>query len=101
MSNQPLLVSIVIGIIVIFVIVGASLAVKLSDVNKMYSRESLKSMQLGKDVEELKSQINILTEQSNQLEAEKGSLSKIIEKLELEKTDANKEIEKLNKIKDE
>ena len=100
MKNQPLLVSIVIGIIVIFVIVGASLVAKLSNVSKLYKSESLKTMQLEELSENLKSQIATLNEENNKLKDDKKILETTVSSLKEQIDSLTLEVEKLERIKE-
>lgn len=100
MNNQPLVFSVIIGIIVIFVIVGASLVAKLSNVNKLYRSESIKNMQMSKDNEQLKSELASLTSENAELKEGKKTLEGMVEALKEEITNWKIEIEKLKKIKE-
>ena len=100
MKNQPLLVSIIIGIIVVFVIVGASLVAKLSTVNKLYHDESLKNMELAKKNDSLNSKIASLEKKNNDLENKKSALEKEIDGLKDQIANDAIEIDKLKKYKE-
>ena len=100
MKNQPLLVSIIIGIIVVFVIVGASLVAKLSAVNKLYHDESLKNMELAKKNDSLNSKIASLEKKNNDLENKKSALEKEIGTLKDQIANDAIEIDKLKKYKE-
>ena len=100
MRNQPLLVSIIIGIIVVFVIVGASLVAKLSTVNKLYHSESLKNMELAKKNDSLNSKIASLEEKNKILEKKKIVLEKEIISLKDEIANDAVKIDKLEKYKE-
>jgi len=100
MKNQPLLVSIIIGIIVVFVIVGASLVAKLSTVNKLYHDESLKNMELAKKNDSLNSKIASLEKKNNDLENKKSALEKEIGTLKDQIANDAIEIDKLKKYKE-
>ncbi len=98
MKNQPLFVSIIIGIIVVFVIVGASLVAKLSNVNKLYKEESLKNMELAKDNEKLKDEIASLKEENESLKKENDTLETVVKDLKDEIATKTLEIDKLKKL---
>jgi len=98
MKNQPLLVSIIIGIIVVFVIVGASLVAKLSSVNKLYHSESLKNMELSKNNDDLSSKIASLEKENDNLRNEKSVLNKEVKNLKDQIASDTLNIEKLNKL---
>ena len=100
MKNQPLLVSIIIGIIVVFVIVGASLVAKLSTVNKLYHDESLKNMELAKKNDSLNHKIASLEKKNNDLENKKSALEKEIGTLKDQIANDAIEIDKLKKYKE-
>ena len=100
MRNQPLLVAIVIGIFVIFVIVGVSLAVKLSNVSRLWKEESVKNIQMGKENAQLKEKIATLEKDKVKLENEKKALEELVKELKDEAAACNLEIEKLKKIND-
>ena len=100
MKNQPLLVSVIIGIIVVFVIVGASLVSRLSSVSKRYKRESVNSMKLEKENETLKTSIEAVKEDNAKLKEGKKTLESVIEGLKNETEALKAEIDKLNKVKE-
>ena len=100
MRNQPLLVSIVIGIIVIFVIVGASLVAKLSSANKDYKNELAKRMEVEEANQKLRGDIVALKKENKDLADAKTTLEGVIEGLKEELATAGIEIEKLRKIKE-
>ncbi len=98
MKNQPLFVSIIIGIIVVFVIVGASLVAKLSNINKLYKAQALKNMELSKENDSLKKKINSLVEENESLKKEKSTLEGVVKDLKDDITAKTVEIEKLKKL---
>ena len=100
MRNQPLLVSVVIGIIVIFVIVGASLVAKLGNETKKYNGEYSKRLKLESLNQQLNSKINSLEKDNKSLLDGKKILEEVIIGLKSNLEAASIEIEKLNKIKD-
>ena len=97
MKNQPLLVSVIICIMVVFVIVGASLVAKLSNVNKLYKGESLRNMQLSKVNEDLKAKVSSLQGKNGKLENEKKALKEAVEGLKNEVIKHSVEIDKLKR----
>ena len=84
MKYQPLFVSIIIGIIVVFVIVGASLVAKLSNINKLYKAQALKNMELSKENDSLK--------------RENSTLEGVVKDLKEDVTAKAVEIDKLKKL---
>lgn len=100
MRNQPLLVSVVIGIIVIFVIVGASLVAKLGNETKKYNTEYSKRLKLENLNQQLASDVNSLKKDNESLLKSKKMFEEVIIGLKSDLELANIEIEKLNKIKD-
>jgi len=100
MRNQPLLVSVVIGIIVIFVIVGASLVAKLGNETKKYNTEYSKRLSLENVNQGLISNVDSLKKDNKSLLDGKAMLEDVVAGLKSDIEEANIEIEKLNKIKD-
>ncbi len=98
MKNQPLFVSIIIGIIVVFVIVGASLVAKLSNINKLYKAQALKNMELSKENDSLKKKINSLIEENDSLKKENSTLEGVVKDLKEDITAKTVEIDKLKKL---
>ncbi len=98
MKNQPLVVSIIIGIIVVFVIVGASLVAKLSSVNKLYRGESLKNITLEKKNDELSNKITSLKKDKEKLSNENNALKDVTKEFKNQIADDVVNIKKLNKF---
>jgi len=86
MKDNPLIISLLIGLIVILVIAGVSLLVKMNSLSGVYKQELAKNISLEKNTEDLKAR-------NNGLVGEIGQLNDKIEELKLEK-------EKTEKLKD-
>ncbi len=100
MRNQPLLVSVVIGIIVIFVIVGASLVAKLGNETQKYNTEYSKRLKLESANQKLVGEMDSLKKDNAGLVDGKKMLEGVVAELKADIEEASTEIEKLNKIKD-
>jgi len=86
MKDNPLIISLLIGLIVILVIAGVSLLVKMNSLSGVYKQELAKNISLEKNTEDLKAK-------NSDLVGEIGQLNDKIEELKLEK-------EKTEKLKD-
>ena len=86
MKDNPLIISLLIGLIVILVIAGVSLLVKMNSLSGVYKQELAKNISLEKNTEDLKAR-------NSGLVGEIGQLNDKIEELKLEK-------EKTEKLKD-
>lgn len=86
MKDNPLIISLLIGLIVILVIVGVSLLVKMNSLSGVYKQELAKNISLEKNTEDLKAK-------NSDLVREAGQLNEKMEELKLEK-------EKTEKLKD-
>ncbi|MDD5194802.1 MAG: hypothetical protein PHQ96_03890 [Candidatus Omnitrophica bacterium] len=93
MSEKPLVLSILIGLIVVLVIAGVSILVKMNAVDEDYKRELAKAMTFQKDIEALKNDNTVLKEENTGLKEKNGKLS-----VEMEETKT--ELTKLQKLKD-
>lgn len=107
MKDNPLIISLLIGLIVLLVIAGVSLLVQMNSLSATYKKEVAKNISLEKAVEDLKGENSQLTKDINEIkskvaesmeknrqalkEAEDKNLDKI---KELE--DRNAKLEKLN-----
>ena len=100
MKSQPLLVSIIISIMAVFVIVGASLVAKLSSVNKLYHNESLKNIELSKINNTLNNKISSLEKRNNDLESKNSALKKEVNGFKDQIANDVIKIEKLKKYKE-
>jgi len=86
MKDNPLIISLLIGLIVVLVIAGVSLLVKMNSLSGVYKQELAKNISLEKNAEDLK------TDNSN--------LSKDIEELNGKVKYLKEENEKTEKLKD-
>ena len=100
MKNQPLFLSIIIGIIVVFVIVGASLVAKLSNETKMRKQESLAKIDLEKKNKDLEADISSLNDANSTLKGQKASLEETVTSLNTQVAALQDEVEKLKKLKE-
>jgi len=86
MKDNPLIISLLIGLIVILVIAGVSLLVKMNALSGVYKQELAKNISLEKNIEDLK--------------AENGDLAEEIEQLNDKIEDLKEENAKTEKLKD-
>lgn len=86
MKNNPLIVSLLIGLIVVLVIAGVSLLVKMNSLSSVYKKELAKNISFEKSVEDLN--------------AENDSLKGNIDGLNIQLKDLREEYSKLEKFKD-
>ena len=86
MKDNPLIISLLIGLIVVLVIAGVSLLVKMNSLSGVYKQELAKNISLEKNAEDLKT--------------ENSSLSKDIDQLNSKIEDLKEENEKTEKLKD-
>lgn len=100
MRNQPLLISVIIAIIAIFILVGASLAVKLSSVSKQYNDEIAKSMKVEEENLKLKAQVDALTKQIAEMKSTNTALESVIAKIKEENSTMKIDLEKTLKVKE-
>lgn len=92
MSEKPLILSILIGLIVVLVIAGVSILVKMNALDDDYKKELTKSMALQKSIEELRNE-NV------SLKEENASLKDKNIKITVEMEEAKTELAKLEKLK--
>ena len=88
MRNNPFVVSLSIGLIVILVIAGVSILVKMNSLSGVYKKELAKNISLGKEIDDLE-------KQNSDLEKEVSQLNTTIEQLKLENVKVNKLKDKL------
>ncbi len=86
MKDNPLIISLLIGLIVILVIAGVSLLVKMNALSGVYKQELAKNISLEKNIEDLK--------------AENSDLADEVDQLKLEVKDLKEENLKVEKLKD-
>lgn len=67
MKDNPLIISLLIGLIVILVIAGVSLLVKMNSLSGVYKQELAKNISLEKNIEDLKAKNGSLVEEIGQL----------------------------------
>ncbi len=89
MKDNPLIISLLIGLIVVLVIAGVSLLVKMNALSGVYKQELAKNISLEKNVEDLKAENSDLAEETKQLNAkikdlkeENAKTEKLKERLE-------------------
>ena len=83
MKDNPLIISLLIGLIVVLVIAGVSLLVKLNALSGVYKQELAKNISLEKNSEDLKAKNSDLADEVNQLKFEVKDLKE--ENLKVEK----------------
>ncbi|MCK4912806.1 MAG: hypothetical protein KAS05_03685 [Candidatus Omnitrophica bacterium] len=95
MKDNPLIISLLIGLIVILVIAGVSLLVKMNVLSGVYKQELAKNISLEKNAEDLKAE-------NSSLAGEVGQLNNTIKDLEEENIKIERLKEKLEEnLKDE
>lgn len=95
MKDNPLIISLLIGLIVILVIAGVSLLVKMNVLSGVYKQELAKNISLEKNAEDLKAE-------NSSLAGEVGQLNDAIKDLEEENIKIERLKEKLEEnLKDE
>ena len=89
MKDNPLIISLLVGLIVILVIAGVSLLVKMNSLSGVYKKELARNISMEKSAEDLKNENSVLTEKVSQLgsqikdlEEENAKIEKLKEKLE-------------------
>ncbi|MFH1519176.1 MAG: hypothetical protein ABIE75_01205 [Candidatus Omnitrophota bacterium] len=70
MKDNPLIISLLIGLIVVLVIAGVSLLVKMNTLSGVYKKELAKNISLAKTIEDLKSEKSDLSLKVVQLNAQ-------------------------------
>ena len=88
MKDNPLIISLLIGLIVILVIAGVSLLVKMNALSGVYKQELAKNISLEKNAEDLKDKNSDLAGEIEQLNAK-------IEDLKVENTKTERLKDKL------
>ena len=83
MKDNPLIISLLIGLIVILVIAGVSILVKMNTLSGVYKQELAKNISLAKNTEDLKAKNSDLTDGIDQLKLEIKDLKE--ENLKVEK----------------
>ncbi len=74
MKDNPLIISLLIGLIVVLVIAGVSLLVKMNTLSGVYKKELAKNISLEKSIEDLKGENSDLSGKVDQLNAQIGEL---------------------------
>jgi len=100
MKNQPLVMGILMGAVVVFVIVIVSLGVKLKEVYVQYNDGNAVNIELQRDMEEQKGINASLEVGISTLKNEKTELQELIKSLSEEIEAQHLEIEKLERLKD-
>lgn len=92
MSDKPLIVSLLIGLIVILVIGGVSLLVKMNSLSDLYKKELAKNMTLQKTIETFKEEKTKSNEEKVSWKEENGRLKDDIVKMNAQIVDLNKQL---------
>ena len=93
MRENPLIISLLIGLIVVLVIGGVSLLVKMNDLSNIYKKELAKNISSQKSIEDLKVENKGLDENILQLNSQVKSLMEEKTKLESLKEKLEKNLE--------
>jgi TolA-binding protein len=93
MKDNPLIVSLLIGLIIILLIAGVSQAVARSNVATLYSKETARNISLEKTVEDIKTENESLNDTI-------GKLNTQIEALAIQVKDLREENIKVEALKD-
>ena len=83
MKDNPLIISLLIGLIVVLVIAGVSLLVKMNALSGVYKQELAKNISLEKNIEDLKAENSDLADEVGQLKLKVKDLKE--ENLKVEK----------------
>ena len=83
MKDNPLIISLLIGLIVILVIAGVSLLVKMNSLSGVYKKALAKNISLEKNIEDLKSENSDLSGTVSQMEVQVKTLKE--ENIKVEK----------------
>jgi len=81
MKPNPLIISLLVGLIVVLVIAGVSVSVKMNTLSKIYKKELAKNISLEKRIEDLNGENNTLTKTIEGLNVKVEDLKKENEKL--------------------
>jgi uncharacterized protein YlxW (UPF0749 family) len=102
MSQRPLMVSVLFGLIVVLFIIGVSLMVKMNSAETKYNKTVSESIVLSKSNEELKEQNTVLNNQVQSLTEKNTALLAQVDALKLELKREDKLKDKLeDNLKDE
>ncbi len=82
MKDNPLIISLLIGLIVVLVVAGVSLLVKINTLSNAYKQELAKNISSEKTIEDLKGEKSDLTEKIDELNTKIEELKKENAKLE-------------------
>lgn len=93
MSERPLIISLLIGLIVVLVIGGVSLLVRMNSLDNIYKKEISKNMSLQEDVESLQ-------EENASLKEEKAGFKKDSAQFKTKVDELTKEAASLELLKD-
>lgn len=100
MSDRPLIVSLLIGLIVVLVIAGVSLLVNKNSLHDTYKKELSKNMSLQKETENLKTERDMIKKNNESLQNENSELKKNIVQLNFQMEGLKSELAKVEKLKD-
>jgi len=100
MRDQPLLLGILLGIIVILIVGGVSLSVRLNQLRKNYQEVAGKNLKLEELIENLKAEKEVLIKANQDLKNKIEELKKEIDKLTNEKESLKLELEKMRRLKE-
>lgn len=92
MSDKPLIVSLLIGLIVILVIGGVSLLVKMNSLSDLYKKGLAENMTQQKTIETFKEEKTMLNEEKTSLKEENGRLKDDVVKMSAQIGDLNKQL---------
>jgi predicted Holliday junction resolvase-like endonuclease len=95
MKNNPLIVSLLIGLIVVLVIAGVSLLVKNKSLSEIYNKSFSKSIGLEKDIEDVRLENVALSKSVESLKAGNKELEEEYDKKIEELKNDNMRLEKL------
>lgn len=90
MSDRPLILSILVGLIVVLVVAGISLLVKINALDESYKKELTKNIEVQKKLEELKNSNSILKDENAALKEKNAQLTVEIEELKVEQAKLEK-----------
>lgn len=100
MRNNPLILSILLGIIIILIIGGVSLSVKLNYTSKNYEQTVARTLELEKTNKKLEEEKEVLRKNNIVLKEKIESLEEKIKSLEDEKKNLEVELEKTRRLKE-
>ncbi|MCP4652215.1 MAG: hypothetical protein GY858_02375 [Candidatus Omnitrophica bacterium] len=100
MTDKPLVLSLLIGLVVVLLIAGVSILVKMNSLSDVYKQELAKSITLQKNIEDLKSENESLEKDNKELQARKDAIEDENASLKDSVTTLQIENKKLEKLKE-